>query len=150
MGNPEAEKEGIVDALRLPAEEVSQDIGNARTGDFGLIDRQHFGRSIDGGNRRCAAQQLLRPGSRPSGQFEHVSCQMKGMELGKHLIPFSEPAGIELWSLIVAPLAVEDCIVLAGTGLIVTLHFFECLKRNGIIHHSSSPLPKEDGKDDSF
>jgi len=74
---------------------------------------------------------------------------MKGMELGKHLITFSEPAGIQLWPLIVAPLAVEDFIVLAGTGLIVPLHFFERLKRNRIIHHNSSPFPKEDGKDDS-
>jgi hypothetical protein len=79
-----------------------------------------------------------------------TSFQRKGMELGKHLIPFSEPAGIQLWPLIVAPLAVEDLIELAGTALIVPLHFFEHLKRNRIIHYNSSPLPKEDRKDDSL
>ena len=38
------------------AEEISLEIGHARTGDFGLINRQHFSGSIDGGHSLCTAQ----------------------------------------------------------------------------------------------
>jgi hypothetical protein len=80
VGEPEAEEDHVIAAVRLPGEEIGLDEPHSLTVGPGRSDSQHLRGRVHGGDVCCVAEKLAGPCAAPAGELKHAARRLEGIQ----------------------------------------------------------------------
>src|SRR3989442_3585797 len=86
MGEPERERDHVVAAAGLPAEDVRRKEPHALILDARTSEREHLRSRVDGGDAARVADQLLGPHAGSARELEHAPGGLEGLQRAHQLL----------------------------------------------------------------